>query len=87
MAKLEKGVWASSEGNPFIVVETMRAHQEGDGLEVQSRLPLPEQVRAVIAQRLERLSDRAKQLVPAAAIIGRDFDFAVLGRASALGEA
>ena len=86
LTRLEQGVWASSQGNPFIVVETMRALQEGDGLEVQSSVPLPEQVRAVIAQRLERLSDRAKQLVAVAAIIGREFDYVLLERAAALGE-
>jgi predicted ATPase len=86
LARLEQGIWASSEGNPFIVVETMRALQEGDGLQVQSSVPLPKQVRVVVAQRLERLSDRAKQLVAVAAIIGREFDYALLERAVALGE-
>jgi DNA-binding SARP family transcriptional activator len=86
LTRLEQGVWASSEGNPFIVVETMRALQEGDGLEIQSSVPLPEQVRVVVAQRLERLSDRAKYLVAVAAIIGREFDYIVLQRAAALGE-
>jgi predicted ATPase len=64
----------------------MRALQEGDGLQVQSSVPLPKQVRVVVAQRLERLSDRAKQLVAVAAIIGREFDYALLERAVALGE-
>jgi tetratricopeptide (TPR) repeat protein len=86
LTRLEQGVWASSEGNPFIVVETMRALQEGDGLEIQSSVPLPERVRVVVAHRLERLSDRAKQLVAVAAIIGREFDYIVLQRAAALGE-
>ncbi|MFQ5684200.1 MAG: BTAD domain-containing putative transcriptional regulator [Candidatus Binatia bacterium] len=87
LTRLEQGVWASSEGNPFIVVETMRALQEGDGLQVQGSVPLPKRVRAVVAQRLERLSKRAKQLVAVAAVIGRESDFAVLERASGLGEA
>jgi tetratricopeptide (TPR) repeat protein len=64
----------------------MRALQEGDGLEIQSSVPLPERVRVVVAHRLERLSDRAKQLVAVAAIIGREFDYIVLQRAAALGE-
>jgi DNA-binding SARP family transcriptional activator/predicted ATPase len=86
LARLEEGVWASSEGNPFIVVETMQALHEGHGLEVQSSVSLPEQVCVIVTQRLERLSDRGKQLVAAAAIIGREFDFTVLERAAALGE-
>ncbi len=84
LAKLEQAVWASSEGNPFIVVETMRALQERDGLEANSSLPLPEQVRAIVSQRLQRLSAHAKQLVAVAAIIGREFDFPILERAAAM---
>lgn len=86
LARLEQAVWASSEGNPFIVVETMRCLREGEGLDVQRSVPLPEQVRAVVAQRLERLSDRAKQLLALAAIIGREFDYELLERAAALSE-
>ena len=29
LARLEEQVWAASEGNPFVAVETMRALQEG----------------------------------------------------------
>ncbi len=86
LAGLEQGVWASSQGNPFMIVETMRALQEGEGLEAQSGVPLPKRVRAVVAQRLERLSDRAKQLVAVAAVIGREFDYVLLERAAALGQ-
>ena len=87
LTRLEEGVWARSQGNPFIIVETMRALQDGDSFEVESTVPLPKQVRLVVAQRLERLSDRAKRLVAVAAVVGREFDFAVLERASGLGEA
>ena len=85
--ELEQRVWASSQGNPFIVVETMRALRQSANLEVESGMPLPEQVRVVVARRLDRLSDRAKRLVAVAAVIGREFDFAVLERASNLGAA
>ncbi|HXK39567.1 MAG TPA: AAA family ATPase, partial [Candidatus Paceibacterota bacterium] len=59
LAGLEEGVWASSQGNPLIIVETMRALQESDSFEMQGSATLPKQVRAVVAQRLERLSDPA----------------------------
>ncbi|MGH2670591.1 MAG: ATP-binding protein, partial [bacterium] len=85
--RLGRQVWRASEGNPFVVVETMRALQQGialvgpEGLPPFSTLrriratdqqgialvgpeglPLAERVRQVIARRLERLSEVAREL-------------------------
>src|SRR5262249_59009729 len=79
-------VWLMSEGNAFMVVESMRALETGEIAPVHGRLPLPQRVREVISGRLERLSPRARQIIAAAAIVGREFDFALLERAAALGE-
>ena len=84
--RLANQVWLLSEGNPFMVVESMRALESGEIAPVHGRLPLPQRVREVIAGRLERLSPRARQIVAAAAIIGREFDFALLERTATLGE-
>jgi DNA-binding SARP family transcriptional activator len=84
--RLANQVWLLSEGNPFMVVESMRALETGEITPVHGRLPLPQRVREVIAGRLERLSPRARQIVAAAAIIGREFDFALLEPTAALGE-
>ncbi len=84
--RLANQVWLMSEGNPFMVVESMRALETGEIAPVHGRLPLPQRVREVISGRLERLSSRARQIVAAAAIIGREFDYALLERAAALGE-
>ena len=84
--QLANDVWLMSEGNPFMVVESMRALETGEIAPVYGRLPLPQRVREVISGRLERLSSRARQIVAAAATIGREFDFALLERAAALGE-
>ena len=84
--RLANQVWLLSEGNPFMVVESMRALESGEIAPVHGRLPLPQRVREVIAGRLERLSPRARQIVAAAATIGREFDFALLERTAALGE-
>jgi DNA-binding SARP family transcriptional activator/tetratricopeptide (TPR) repeat protein len=84
--RLANQVWLLSEGNPFMVVESMRALESGEIAPVHGRLPLPQRVREVIAGRLERLSPRARQIVAAAATIGREFDFALLERAAALNE-
>ena len=85
MEDLEEHVWAVSEGNPFVAVETTRAMQEDTGTP-GVRSPVPQPVRDLIARRLERLSRSARTLADVAAIIGREFDFALLHRAGGLDE-
>jgi len=86
VARLAAQVWAVSEGNPFTVVETMRALLDGAVPESPGGLPLAERVRQVIAARLDRLGPQGRQLLPVAAVIGREFDFALLQRAAGLNE-
>src|SRR5262249_19618963 len=83
----EEQVWALSEGNPFVAVETMRALDEGSIPQGSMTLPLPKRVRELIGNRLERLSDRARQLAAVASVHGRDVGFALLQRASGCDEA
>jgi predicted ATPase/DNA-binding SARP family transcriptional activator len=73
--------WKVSEGNPFVVLETMRAVQPGN-LPRESGTALPDAVRDMTRTRLNRLSDRAQRLVAIAAVIGRECDFALLHRAA-----
>lgn len=87
LAQLEEQVWMVSEGNPFVAVETTRALLDGALLPVSPRLLPPERVRAMIAARLDRLSDPARLLAAVAAVIGREFEFGLLHRASGLDEA
>ena len=84
---LEERIWRASRGNPFMVVETLRALRGGSLPEGASPLPLPDRVRDLIAHRLERLGDRSRRLLAVAAVIGRPFEFALLQRAADLGEA
>jgi DNA-binding SARP family transcriptional activator len=84
VARLSERLWVASKGNPFIIVETMRALDEGAVAETAPTLPLPERVRQVIAGRLERLSQRGQQLAAVAAVIGREFEFPVLQTAASL---
>ncbi|HWP35553.1 MAG TPA: AAA family ATPase [Thermodesulfobacteriota bacterium] len=84
LARLGEQIRAASEGNPFMVVETVRALQEGSWPPTPSGLPLPDRVREVIAGRLDRLGERARQLVAVAAVIGREFDFTLLQHAAGL---
>src|SRR5262249_58369166 len=85
-AGLDAEIWRASSGNPFLVVETIRAIQEGVAPRTPATLPLPERVRRVVAGRLERLSDRGRHLASVAAVVGREFDFALLQRAAGLDE-
>ena len=54
--------WTLSEGNPLVIVETMRALLEGRLKPVGDGWPLPQAVREVILWRLDRLSVRGRQL-------------------------
>jgi len=85
--QLEEQVWTVSEGNPFVAVETTRALLDGALAPESSSMPLPERVRSMIAARLDRLSDPARLLAAVAAVIGREFEFGLLHRASGLDEA
>ena len=87
LTRLEEPVWAVSEGNPFVVVETMRAFQDGVIPSTLTGLPVADRVRAMIAARLGRLREPAQQLAAMAAVIGREFTFPLLQRASGLDEA
>jgi len=81
---LPERVWQLSEGNPFVIVECARAVRNRGAVAAESLLELPDQVRALTARRFANLSDRAARLADVAAVIGRDFDAAVLGHAAAL---
>jgi DNA-binding SARP family transcriptional activator len=87
VGRLDEQIWRASSGNPFIVVEILRALQGGSLPEDTPTLPLPDRVRDLIVQRLERLDEKSRRLLAAAAVIGRPFDFALLQRAADLGEA
>jgi DNA-binding SARP family transcriptional activator len=75
-------LYRETEGNPLFIVETVRA-QSGDGrpgLPDQVSPDLPPRAHAVIAGRLAQLSNHARAVASAAAVIGRAFDLEVLVR-------
>jgi DNA-binding SARP family transcriptional activator/tetratricopeptide (TPR) repeat protein len=73
---VEEQVWRMSEGNPLAIVEAMRTlHERGVAT---GTVPIPEGVRRVVRERLDRVGPRARDLVAAAAVIGRDFDVELL---------
>ena len=86
VSQLAQDAWRISDGNAFVVVEVMHALRAGRTISLAQRLPLPEKVRTLVLQRLERLSDRGRRLVAVAAVIGRQFDFALVQRAADMSE-
>jgi DNA-binding SARP family transcriptional activator len=86
VAHLSEQVWRTSAGNPLVVVEAMRAaaHEAvSPGLE---GLSLPERVRDIVRRQLDRLDERSRELVALASVVGREFEFALLCRASGADE-
>lgn len=85
-ARLERDIWIASEGNPFVIVESMRGLQQ----EPQAAWPpgptLGRRVQDFVSARLDRLAELPRHCVAVAATIGRDFPFALLARAAGLGE-
>jgi len=86
MTGLAEQVWILSEGNPFAVVETVRALPERCVADPSTKLAVPERVRDLIARHLESLSERGRELTTVAAVIGREFDFPLLCRSAGLEE-
>jgi tetratricopeptide (TPR) repeat protein len=86
LGALAQEAWRVSDGNAFVVIELMQALRQGAIVSGVPSLPLPGRVQALVRRRLERLSERGRRLVAAAAVIGRRFDFALLQRAADLSE-
>lgn len=78
-------VWRTSEGNPFMAVETVRLLPGRYAPSLNEALPTPPRVRELIAGRLQRVSERSRRLAGVASVIGREFDFVLLQRAANVG--
>ena len=81
--ELTDTIYAHTEGNPFFMTEVIRLLSEsgeltGGGSATPDGLGIPEGVRDVIGQRLNRLSEERKEVLTTASIIGREFDFRLL---------
>ncbi|HVP14230.1 MAG TPA: AAA family ATPase [Terriglobales bacterium] len=87
-AEFVAALHAETEGNPFFVEEVLRhlvetgALRREDGRWTSDRriaeLGIPEGVREVVGRRLSRLSETANQALGVAAVIGREFDAALI---------
>jgi predicted ATPase len=78
-------VHETTEGNPLFVREAVRLLAAQGALERPGReVPIPGSIRAVIQRRLAPLSADAVQVLSAAAVVGREFDVALVGPACEL---
>jgi class 3 adenylate cyclase/tetratricopeptide (TPR) repeat protein len=93
---LARAIHDETEGNPFFVREILRHLTESGAVARQggrwaTRLPvqelgIPEGVREVVGRRLAHLSKETNGVLRMAAVVGTEFELAVLQSAHALGE-
>jgi predicted ATPase len=81
--QLVETIHAHTEGNPFFLKEMTRLLSEQGELRAADiggpeGIRIPQGVREVIGQRLNRLSESCYQALTIASIIGREFDFRLL---------
>jgi tetratricopeptide (TPR) repeat protein len=84
-------LYQETEGNPFFLMETVKALFETGTIRLEGRawqgdfarisegeLPLPASVSDTILARVERLDESAQEAVRLATVLGREFDFELL---------
>jgi eukaryotic-like serine/threonine-protein kinase len=80
-------VHADSQGNPLFAAEIGRlVASEGLRSDTKGTLPIPEGIRQAIGRRLQRQSERCREVLTLASVIGREFDIDAIGRVSGLQE-
>src|SRR5256885_8743964 len=94
--ELFRVVWRETEGNPFFVAEFIRHLSESgaigqrDGRWVINAavddLGIPEGIRDVVGRRLSRLAEATNRVLTTAAVVGLEFEPAVVKRAAGVGE-
>ncbi|MFQ6030772.1 MAG: AAA family ATPase, partial [Dehalococcoidia bacterium] len=82
---LVESIYAHTEGNPFFMTEVIHLLSErgellGEETGRTESIGVPESVREVIGQRLNRLSDRCNRTLTTASVVGREFSLGQLGR-------
>jgi DNA-binding SARP family transcriptional activator len=83
--RLVEAVHAETEGNPLFVAEVVRLlDDEGSIADPDADLRIPPGVRAVIDQRVRRLSERCRGVLLPASVMGREFGLEALTRLSDL---
>jgi DNA-binding SARP family transcriptional activator len=85
-------IYEQTEGNPFYVEEVCKAliatgklyHSGGSWRRIDIQdIQIPETIRAAIQSRLRKVSVKIQEMLQAAAILGREFEFATLQKLTA----
>ena len=94
--ELPRVVWRETEGNPFFVAEVLRHLSESQAIEQRDgrwvvradlgELGIPEGVRDVVGRRLSHLAESTNRLLGVAAVVGLEFEPAVVERAGGVEE-
>ena len=83
--RLVSAIHTETEGNPLFVAEIVRLlASEGRMADADAHLRIPPGVRAVIGERVKRLSAPCRKVLIPAAVMGREFEPDVLARLSGL---
>ncbi len=82
----EERLHRETEGNPLFVVEWLRAGLVGEPGPAESDVPVPPRALSVLEARLAQLSTASQELAGLASVVGREFTFDLLTRASSLDE-
>jgi predicted ATPase len=83
---LAERLYQETEGLPFFLVEYLNALEHGLQAVGTEEWSLPLGVRDLLRSRLREVSETGRQLLHAAAVIGRSFDFDTLHQASGRSE-
>jgi DNA-binding SARP family transcriptional activator/tetratricopeptide (TPR) repeat protein len=80
-------LWAVSGGNPFVVLETLRAAREAGAVaEGRSDVTRSQRIRELVNARVERLGPHERSLAAAAAVLGQPSDFPLLSTVAGVSE-
>ena len=83
--ELAAEIHAGTQGNPLFAKEIGRL-LAAEGETAPGRLPIPRGVLEAIGRRLQRQTDRCREVLALASVVGREFDPDVIGRVSGLQE-
>jgi DNA-binding SARP family transcriptional activator len=83
--ELAAEIHAETQGNPLFAGEIGRL-LAAEGETAPGRLPIPQGVLEAIGRRLQRQTERCREVLALASVVGREFDPDVIGRVSALAE-
>lgn len=81
---LAERLYRESEGQPFFLTEALKQIEREE--QVPAADALPASVRELLHSRLARVSETGRQLLSAAAVLGRSFDFEILDAVSGRSE-